>query len=172
MTSTLRGATAKRSASKVSTYKHSSHAAVGSMARGQLFSSQSEPGMTWQQTMDKSSAPSQRHRSVGGPGRSAYRTEVSKSQYITSVMPQQKGKEVSKSQYVTSVGPQQIGREVSKSQYITSVGAQPVPAPALNGTGPTRAKSQFLCNPVDLSTTMSKPPVVEFAQTTLKESSG
>ncbi|XP_075881076.1 plakophilin-1-like [Nelusetta ayraudi] len=208
MTSTLRGPTMKRSASKVSTYKHSSHAALGSMARGQLYSSQSEPSMTWQQTMAKSSAPSQRHRSVGGPGRSAYRTEVSKSQYITSVGPQQKGREVSKSQYITSVGPQQkgrevsksqyitsvgpqqigrevsksqyitsvgpqqIGREVSKSQYITSVGPQPVPAPALNGTGPTRAKSKFLCNPVDLSTTMSKLPVVEFAQTTLKESSG
>lgn len=154
MTSTVRGATAKRSASKVSTYKQSSHTPVGSMARGQLYSSQSEPGMAWQQTMAKSSAPSQRHRSAGGPGRSTYRTEVSKSQYITSVMPQQKAKEVSKSQYITGVMPQHV------------------PAPALNGTGPTRAKSQFLCRPVDVSTTMSKPPVVEFAQTTLKETSG
>lgn len=135
MTSTARGPTAKRTASKVSTYKQSSYAPVGSMARGQLYSSRSEPGLTWQQTMPKSSAPSQRHPSAGGPGRS-YRKEVSKSQYITSVM------------------------------------HQPVPAPALNGTGPTKSKSQFLCNQVEASNTMSKPPVVEFAQATLKESSG
>lgn len=65
-------------------------------------------------------------------------------------------------------------RQVSKSQsqYLTNTRPQPLPAPAINGTGPSRAKSQFLCNPVNVSTTMSKPPVVEFAQATLKEASG
>lgn len=136
MTSTTRGPTAKKSASKVSTYKHGSYAPISPVARGQIYSSRSEPSLSWQQTQPKSSAPSQRHPSVGGHGRSTYRKEVSKSQYITNVMP------------------------------------QPVPAPAVNGTGPARARSQFLVNPVNMSTTMSKPPVVEFAQAKIKETAG
>lgn len=133
MTSAGRGPTAKKSASKVSTYQISNYAPVGSMAGGQLYSSRSEPGLAWQHSKAKTSVPSQRHPS----SRSNYRREVSKSQYITNTRPPQLH-----------------------------------PTPAMNGTGPTRAKSQFICSPVDVSTTMSKPPVVEFSQATLKESSG
>lgn len=63
-------------------------------------------------------------------------------------------------------------REVSKSQHLTSTRPQLQSTPAIIGTGPTKAKSQFLYSPVDVPTTMSKPPVVEFSQATLKEASG
>lgn len=132
MTSAVRGPTAKSSASKVSTYKLSSYAPLGSMAGSQLYSSRSEPGLAWQHTMPKSSVPSQRHSS----SRDTYR------------------------------------REVSKSQYIANIRPQPRPTPAINGTGPTRARSQFVCNPVDVSTLTSKPPVDEFSKATLKDTSG
>lgn len=129
MTNNTKGATMKKNVT-VSSYQLNGYGPVGSMARGQLSSSRSEPGLAWQRTTTKSSVPAQRLPS----NRGTYR------------------KKMSTSQYVTRTGPQ-------------------LPVPTLNGTGLTKTKSQFVCSPVDVSKTMSQPPVLEFTQKR-KESTG
>lgn len=128
MTNNSKGATMKKSAT-VSAYQLDGYGPMGSMARGQLSSSRSEPGLGWQR-LTKSSVPSQRLPS----NRGTYRKEASISQFINR----------------------------NRSQ---------VPVQTLNGTGLTKTKSQFVCSPVNVSKTMSQPPVLELMQKR-KESTG
>lgn len=129
MTNNAKRVSVKKNAT-VSTYQHNGYGPMGSMARGQMSSSRSEPGMAWQRTMTKISVPSQRLPSSRG----TYRKDTSTSQYITR----------------------------TRSQ---------LPVQTLNGTGQTKTKGQFVCIPVDVSKTTSRPPVLEFMQKR-KESTG
>lgn len=54
--------------------------------------------------------------------------------------------------------------ERSTSQQIRNSTSQILPVYTLNGIGQTKTNTQFVCSPVDVSKTSSKPPVTEFAQ--------
>ncbi|KAF1391995.1 hypothetical protein PFLUV_G00047900 [Perca fluviatilis] len=55
--------------------------------------------------------------------------------------------------------------ERATSQFITNTASQPQlqPLHTMNGTGQTKSNSQFICSKVDVTKTLSKPPVTEGA---------
>lgn len=52
-------------------------------------------------------------------------------------------------------------KEASTGQFITRTRSQ-LPVQTLTGTGQAKTKSQFVCSPVDVSKTMSQPPILEY----------